>query len=62
MFDWWKKQKELHESSVREFFKDKVGQFVEIDIKQDDVLNKLRKMLHVEFNDEWKHIAKSPKS
>jgi hypothetical protein len=56
----WERQKAFHEDRVRDFFRQKPGQFLEIDIESENVPSALSKFLPFRVNpDYWLPIGKS---
>jgi len=56
----WRSQKEEHELKVREFFADKPGRLVEVNIESDNAAQLLSSALPFELEDvAWKHVGKS---
>jgi hypothetical protein len=60
VMDLWRSQKETHESKVREFFSDKPGRLVEVNIESDNPAQILSQVLPFELEDVgWRHVGKS---
>lgn len=60
VMDLWRSQKEMHESKVREFFSDKPGRLVEVNIESDNPAQILSQVLPFELEDVgWRHVGKS---
>ena len=56
----WRRQKLSHEAQVRDFFKDKPGQFLELDIDSPDVVGQLSSKLPFLLDEaKWKVVGKS---
>jgi hypothetical protein len=59
VMDHWATSKDIHENEVREFFKDKPNQFVEVDIESEDVAAKLSSVLPFTLSGEiWSLIGR----
>ena len=60
VMDLWRSQKEMHESKVREFFSDKPGRLVEVNIESDNPSQLLSQALPFEVDDVgWRHVGRS---